>query len=374
MKMTKYYFLWLLCTGLIFLSACKKDNTPDPIVFKSLEEEIIYITEPYIRTGAIVGIINKNQERQVFSFGTKAVTTSQLPDINTVFEIGSMTKTFTATLLAKLMLEGVLEDDTVEHYLPVDSVFLPYAGGEKIRFIHLATHTSGIPRTLQDSDYPKPHGYNIFDPYAEYTTEIVYDYLTNFCELEFTPGSSWSYSNTGMGLLGHIIGLIDNTSFETVLQQQIFDELDMDRSSVLLNDEQKINLVLGYNSSNQLMPEFTAQDILQGAGFIKSSLNDMFIYLEANMGLIETGLYDAMLLAHQPTPYVCFLGLQGMAWYTLELEDGQVITYTGGNTAGQASLMAFNKSTLTGMILLFNSSSNYNIYMGHEIMKAIAKY
>ena len=368
----KHSIVWLLFTGLILLSACKKDP-PEPIVFNSLEEEITYVTGQYVRSGGMVGIINKNQERQVFAFGTKVLNTNQPPDMNTVFEIGSMTKTFTTTLLAKLMLEGVLEDDTVEHYMP-DSVFLPQKGGKEIRFMHLATHTSGIPRTLQDSDYPRPNGYNLYNPYAAYTTEIVYDYLTNFCELEFTPGTSWSYSNTGMGLLGHIMGLIDNTSYETVLQREIFDEIGMDRSSVLLTEEQKNNLALGYNSSNILMPEFTAQDIIQGCGFIKASLNDMFIYLEANMGLRETGLYDAMLLAHQPTAHECFLGLQGMAWYTLELGDGQVITYTGGNTAGYASLMAFNKSTLTGMILLFNSDSDYNIYLGYEIMKAIAKY
>ncbi len=150
--------------------------------------------------------------------------------------------------------------------------------------------------------------------------------------------------------------------------------LDMTHSSVFLNDEQKNNFAPGYNSNLVLLPEFTAQDIYQGAGFIKASLNDMFIYLEANMGLRETALYDAMLMAHQPTAHECFLGLQGMAWYTLDLEDGQVITYTGGNTIGQASLMAFNKSTLTGMILLMNNDSDYNIWLGYEIMKAIEKY
>ncbi len=225
MKDSKHSIIWLVFAVFIFLSACKKDEDPEPVVFDNLEEEITYLVGQYVRTGAMVGIINKDQERQMFSFGTKILNTDQPPDINTVFEIGSMSKTFTAILLSKLMMEGVLDDDTVEHYLPADSVSLPQNGGEEIRFIHLVTHTSGIPRTLQDSDYPRPIGYNPYNPYAAYTTEIVYDYLTNFCELEFTPGTSWSYSNTGMGLLGHIIGRIDSTSYETVLQQEIFDEL-----------------------------------------------------------------------------------------------------------------------------------------------------
>lgn len=364
----------LLFSVATFFSACKNDDTPEPVVFNTLEEEINFLTEKHILSGGIIGIIDKNQNRQIFSFGTKELNTNEPPDINSVFEIGSMTKTFTATLLAKLMLEGRLEDDFVEHYLPDDSITLPQLDGQQIRFMHLVTHTSGIPRSLQGTDYPLPSGYNPFNPYEEYTAEIVYNYLTNFCQLEFKPGISWTYSNTGMGLLGHVIGLMDSSSYEAVLQRDIFDELSMTRSSVLLNEEQKNNLAIGYSSNKIRMPEFTAQDILQGCGFIKASLNDMYNYLEANMGIIESGLFEAMLLAHNPTVYDCFLGQQGMAWYTVELDDGQIITYTGGNTVGYASLMAFNKTNLTGMILLLNSDSNANINLGYDIMKAIAKY
>jgi hypothetical protein len=123
------------------------------------------------------------------------------------------------------------------------------------------------------------------------------------------------------------------------------------------------------------MPYYTAQDIFQGAGFIKSTLNDLFKYLEANMGLRNTSLRDAMDLAHQPQLHQGSMGDQGLAWFILDLDDGQRVIYTGGDTSGQSAYLGFNKTSSTGVIILSNYAMHGDqLTMGAEIMQLIAKY
>ena len=365
----------ILLIMFIPLSGCRKENSSE---FASLEEEINSIADQYVKIGAIVGVINRHNEKLVFSYGTKLHGEDEPPDSNTVFEIGSITKTFTATLTADMYLKGVIQDDVIKHYLPANKVNMPEKDNIEITFTHLLTHTSGMPRT-PDSDgsgFPLPPGYDINNPYDAFTTEQVYDYLTNYCTLKFTPGTWWEYSNTGVGLVGHVIGLIDGTSYQTVLTRDLINVLEMHNTTLYLTDDQKLNCAKGYNGSNQVVPSFTANDIFQGCGMIKSSLNDMFKYLEANLGLINSPLKNAMGLTHQKVLHQGSMGDQGLAWLILELSDGQKIIYAAGNTFGQSSYIAFNKKESTGAIILLNSSNldGSNIKMGDAIMKAIAKY
>jgi D-alanyl-D-alanine-carboxypeptidase/D-alanyl-D-alanine-endopeptidase len=240
--------------GILFILSCSNDKTPTSPGFQNLEEEINCIANTYTKVGAMIGVINKQQQRLIFSYGSKSVSTNEPPDANTVFEIGSITKTFTATIAADMYLKGHFTDDTVGHYLPAGQVTMPTKDGVEIRFIHLMTHTSGIPRSPRGTSYPYPPGYYENNPYAAYTTDNIYDYLTNYCTLQFTPGTWWLYSNTGVGLMGHIEGLVDATSYETVLKRDIFDVLGMDNSSLFLTPEQMNNLTLGHNTNKQIMP------------------------------------------------------------------------------------------------------------------------
>jgi CubicO group peptidase (beta-lactamase class C family) len=328
-----------------------------------------------LKVGAIIGIINNQQERVIFSYGTKSINNNEPPDANTVFEIGPITKTFTATLAADMFLKGNFSDDTVSHNLPDSLVTMPTKDSIEIRLVHLLTHSSGIPRNPQGTNFPYPVGYDPIDPYAAYTTEHIYDYLTNYCVLEFTPGTWWAYSYTGMGLTGHIIGLVDGTSYETVLTRDIFNVLDMDNSSLFLTAKQMNNLAIGHDTNKQIVPNWNAQDIFQGAGFIKTSLNDMFKYLEANLGLINTPLRNAMTLTHQAQFHQGSLGEICLAWYELELDDGQVIYYHGGGTGGYDAYLGFNKSLSTGAVVLFNSKVQESVLViGELVLKAINKY
>lgn len=370
----------LLLFGLllsILFPQCKKEETPSaPPQFNSLEEEIDYLVGQYLHVGFVVGIIDKNQQKHVFTYGTISTESEDPPDENTVFEIGSINKSFTCLLSKYLASKGLLENDTAQTYLLSDLVILPEKDGNPITIYQLETHTSGIPRSPVGSGAHPPPGYSNLNPYASYTTEYMYDYYSNHCDLTFVPGSSWSYSNSGMGLLGHIIGLVDSSSYETVLQREVFDKLDMNNSSLFLTQDQKKNVAIGYNHKLEPLPEFVAHDIFQGAGFIKSSVADMFKYLEAQMGLVQTPLSQAMKDCHKPQFEVDYFGEQCFGWYKKEIDDGQMITYCGGNTIGFGSYLGFNESLQTGVILWYNADFNdgANLKLGPAILEAINKY
>lgn len=362
----------------IMASSCQKEETPPENPFKALEEEIDYIADKYVKVGAIIGVIDRNHNKLVFSYGSKTLNDTVPPDANTVFDIGSVTKTFTTTLMAKMYLNGDIPVDTVGYYLPSEKVTMPTFNGTYISFINLATHTSGLPRTphADGQSYPVPAGHDPDNPYIDYTTEDVYDYLTNYCKLEFEPSTWWAYSNTGLGLLGHVLGIIDGTSYESILTRYIFEELDMGNSSLFLTEAQSDNMALGYSKNLQNKPFFIGNDIFQGCGMIKSSLNDMFKYLDAQLGISNTALKDAIELTHQPVMHQGSFGEQALCWWVLDLDDGQKIIYMAGNTYGHMAYIGFNKSKSTGAIVLLNcdSEDNAQLKMGPEILQAIMKY
>ena len=355
---------------------CKKgEEQVNPPQFNNLEEEIDYYAGKYLHVGLVVGIIDKDQQKSVFSYGSKNTSVIDPPDENTVFEIGSITKSFTCLLAWQFMLSGLFNNELAQSYLPAD-ITLPVKGNTHISLYHLATHTSGIPGSPRDDAAQLPSTYSSVNPYAAFTTDYMYDYFTNQCNLLSVPGEAWRYSNSGMGLLGHIIGLCDSSSYENVLQREVFDELEMENSSLFLTPQQKENYATGYDKNLTQLTEFTAQDIFQGAGFIKSSLADMFKYLEAQMGLSETSLRQAMEDCQQPQFELDYWGSQCFGWYKKTLSDGQHITYCGGNTLGFGSYIGFNKSLSTGVILWYNADfdDGANLILGPVILKAINKY
>ena len=129
-----------------------------------------------------------------------------------------------------------------------------------------------------------------------------------------------------MGLIGHIVGLVGGSSYNNVLMRDLFNVLGMDRSSIYMTDEQRTNLAQSHNQNFGPGLYFIANDIYQGAGSIKSTLNDMFKYLDAQLGLVPTPLANAILLTHDPVMHQGSLGEQALAWLILGLADGQTVT------------------------------------------------
>ena len=346
---------------LVFYTGCAAGEDNDDA--GSLEDQIRGVIQPHVKVGAMVGVIHRGS-RLVFSFGNKTREGDNPPDGNTVFEIGSITKTFTGILLAHMHVSGIVnQDDPVGGYLAAPEVTMPSHNGVEITLKHLAAHLSGLPKLPPDMGPLEEY------PYLTYSVQDMYDFLNGY-SLTRTPGSEYLYSNIGMGLLGHTLGLIDGTNYQDLLAREIFSALGMTRSSVFLTPAQESNLAAGHDADLTVTHSWDSQDCLQGAGAIKSCLNDLFIYMEVNIGLRPSLLASAMELSHRSVFTIQSGQSTGLGWGLYEM-PGQNILWHNGITAGYTSYMGFNKELANGVIILFNHFDGPSWEVGERILSIL---
>ncbi|HLN57930.1 MAG TPA: serine hydrolase domain-containing protein, partial [Thermoanaerobaculia bacterium] len=195
---------------------------PDAAVKAILEERV----NSGRSSGIVVGLL-EGTGRRVVAYGNAGSVDKPL-DGNSVFEIGSVTKVFTAALLADMVRRGEVKlDDPVSKYLP-ETVRMP-ARKRQITLLDLATQTSGLPR-LPGNLAPK----DLRNPYADYSVQQMYDYLSHY-ELPRDVGEEFEYSNLGVGLLGHALARKSGLSYEELAKRQILEPLGMSDTAITLS-------------------------------------------------------------------------------------------------------------------------------------------
>ena len=152
------------------------------------------IDEQKRSVGIVVGVVGPDG-RRVVAHGELATDAPAEVNGDTVFEIGSITKVFTAILLADLAAEGALELETPVQRLLGPDVAVPTRNAAEITLLNLTTHSSGLPR-MPNNFRPADAG----NPYADYTVAQLYEFLASH-ELERDIGAEVEYSNLGTGLL-----------------------------------------------------------------------------------------------------------------------------------------------------------------------------
>lgn len=326
---------------LLFHLLLGAQNTLPPEVVESIQARIDKKHSPSFA----VGIIDVDGPHYYF-FGKKNYDGEPI-DEHTIYEIGSISKTFTGILLAQMVKAGKVSlDDPVQKYLP-ESVNMPKWEGREITLGHLSDHTSSLPR-LPANLQPK----RMDNPYADYTVEDLYAFLNTY-QLPRSIGSKYEYSNLAQGLLGHVLARSVAKSYEELMVETIAKPLGMDETKIKLDRNMQQNLAPGHQKkkivSNWDLPT------LAGAGAIRSSLHDMLIYVAANMGLKETALYPAMQLAHQPRHRKQGNNQIGLGWVTSKGKEGDIVWHNGG-TGGYRTFIGFVKATGKGVVVLTNSN------------------
>src|SRR5437899_1100342 len=212
---------------------------------------------------------------------------------NTLFDIGSITKTFTTLLLADMVERGIVNlTDPIEKYLPA-SVKVPQFNGHKITLEDLATHTSGLP------EWPSNVWLNnkVGDIDPNYNATQLYQALSN-TKLTREPGSQVQYSSFGIGLLGHILSLKAGIPYQQLVKDRILDVLGTNDTKIALSqNEIKNRFPVGHMGGKEIITP-TVPTILADAGAFRSTAPDMLKYVSANLGLIHTKLDDAIQLTH----------------------------------------------------------------------------
>jgi D-alanyl-D-alanine-carboxypeptidase/D-alanyl-D-alanine-endopeptidase len=289
-------------------------------------------------TGIVVGLIDHGKTT-LYQAGT---TGGAAPlDEHTMFEIGSVTKTFTATILASMVLDrSVALDDPVAKFLP-KNVRVPARGGKQITLLNLATQHSGLPRLPDNLNSPDGA-----DPYAVYTLQDLYHFLDGY-KLPRDPGASFEYSNLGIGLLGDALALRAHTTYPALLRARVLAPLGMNDTTIGLSPAQQSRFAVGHDADGTPVKPWTFQAIAP-AGAVRSNLDDMLKYLRCNMG--RGPLARACLFAQRPRD--TFPGNHiGLVWWT---SDGEHFIHHGGDTAGYHAAVALTADRERGVVVLTN--------------------
>ena len=259
-----------------------------------------------------------------------------------IFEIGSITKVFTSTVLASLVQDKKIKlSDGINAYYP-----FTFKDNITICFENLANHTSGLPR-LPDNLDPS----NINNPYKNYGAKEMEEYLAKFLKLEHEPAKTYVYSNLGAGLLGYTLGLSQKTSYQNLLQKLIFDKYEMS-SSFTSSRDLGDKLVKGLTPNGEPVSNWDF-DVLCGAGGIVSTTEDLSKFAKAQ--------FDPKNKDLALTRNVTFkLGENmniGLGWHVIRSASGKDICWHNGGTGGYSSSMAVNVEDKTAVIILSNVAS-----------------
>jgi CubicO group peptidase (beta-lactamase class C family) len=303
--------------------------------------------------GIVVGIVDEHGS-SIVSCGKMDNGTDQEVNGDTLFEIGSITKTFTGLLLQDMIERGEMKlDDPVAKYLP-KSVRMPTHNGKEITLLQLATHTSGLPDG-PDNVAPK----RADNRYADYTIEEMYDFLSGY-KLTSDPGTKYEYSTVAMALLGQAIALKAGTNYESLVVDRICRPLKMESTRITLTPELESRFAQGHNYYGYAVSH-TDFGALMGGAALRSTANDLLKYLSANLGLTPSVLTPLMEKTH--TPYF-HAGLEtdtgldtdiGLAWMLMHESGGANVIGHGGLTRGSITFTGFDMARRRGVMVLCNS-------------------
>lgn len=319
------------------------------------------------RVGLVVGCI-AGDAAHVVGYGRMSGEDATTPDGRTIFEIGSITKVFTALSLADMAEEGLVRlDDPVRAYLP-DQVRVPSFLGREITLVDLATHTAGLPRLPKRMLWLAQK--EPTDPYANFSIEDLYSAVSQI-RLWRRPGARVSYSNFGGGLLGHALARRVGLSYGGLILERICRLLSMDDTGVEIPTPKRQQIAQGH-SLGVPAPEWHVP-ALAGAGALRSTAHDLIRFLRANLEPPETRLGRAIELTHRVRAHQSTTQAVGLGWqlWTLPYASPPLtMAWHNGGTGGYRSFVGLVRQTRSGVVVLTNSDESVDS-LGIRIIEAL---
>ena len=346
-----------------------------------LRDELVDWARERRPVGLAVGIVADGRVRRA-TLGHSRLTPGGAPLREALFEIGSITKTFTGILLARTAGDGLVSlDSRVSDFLPTGIDVAPEQTA--ITLQHLATHTAGLPRL--------PPGFHLdpsrvfrswvlgMDPYRNYRTD---DLLRAFgaARLNSNPGVRSEYSNFGFGLLGWALGRAAGDGYAAAVRDLVVQPLGLEGIEMEPSGGTGVRAT-GYRARLAVGPvrlgmeaqPWELPEAVAGAGALRSTLDGMIRYLTMNMDARATPLRAAIDLA-QREHFRGQSGLAiGLAWIRERRDElGQTVIWHNGGTGGFRSFLGFTEDRRFGVVVLSNSSVSVDP-LGWRLLEAMAR-
>jgi len=310
--------------------------------------------------GLSAGVFYKGNS-YFYNYGERKKEINRLPTEHSLYDIGSITKTFTSTLLAiAVNQKKVTLETSITQYLP-DSVAINPAL-KKITFKELANHTSGLPREPDDM------ARTITDanqPFGNYGNKEMFSFLKHFKQVR-QPGTQYEYSNLAVGLLGLLLEQIYHTSYQELIRSYITAPLKMNETMVTIDTLKYNNLAQGYDELLEPVPFFNLVSF-RSAGAIKSSTSDLLTYAKAQWATPDSTLSKGLNLTHQVT-FNNGSAIVGLVWNCSA--DNQKVIQHSGATGGYRSNVCVDLDKQIAVVVLTNNASTGDM-VGGNLMKAI---
>lgn len=326
-----------------YLSDNKKQNRLDSVV----EAAVLSFIQSPQNCGISIGI-STNGTTSFYNYGETSRGAKTITTDTTIYEIGSVTKTFCGLLLANAVTEKRINlEDDIRDYLPGKYSDLTF-GKSIIRIKHLVNHTSGLP-SLPENIMTSP-GFDSLNPYKNYSKAMMLDQLKKI-RLQSEPGKDCEYSNYGMAILGLVLEDIYKKTFEELVKEKITLPNNMKNTTITLSGEQQKIFAQGYNGDGIETPHWDL-DGFRAAGAFRSNTRDLMNYLDYNLKEEDA----AAKLAHTIT----FSDHQvvGLSWFISKTKAGNSLIWHNGGTYGFSSFCGFIKEKNCSVVILANSATN----------------
>ena len=337
-------FIFLIFVCLSHIAAAQNDH-----VRKEIQKIIRYDTDlDFAETpGFVVGIIDGDS---LMSLGFGEYDKLHAQELNKlIFELGSITKVLTSSLLQNLDAKGFLSVDD-----PVNTYIHPQYQNPRLQSLtiqDLIDHYSGFPRRPQDFGVKEV---DIHNPYAYYSEEDLLKYYAEYIPSE-DFFQKFSYSHINYALLTIVIQRATGQRFDSVLKSLALKPLNMSNSFIQIPENKRKNVVQGYTAAGKTVPPWTYSSF-GGSEGLKSCLGDLFYFVQSliNDDEVNDWFLDIENENLRATDFNKYIQISN-GWFVLQNKGNEVFTHTG-KTSGHSSYIGLVKNTKTAVIVLSNSS------------------
>ncbi len=360
-----HYYLTaiLLSVSILLLSSTVSAQSQDKLE-KELNRIIAFDAQIDFEAipGMVIGII-QGDSTYIYGYGSLSKEQDIIPSDNAIFELGGITKVYTASLVELLVEEGLMSyEASLNEYLPKAII----NDKSDISLLEAITHTGGFPRL--------PHGIGkrereANNPYAYYAKSDLYEFYKTYYPID-EEENRYQYSHVTYALIEAAIENVTGERFEDVLNERLLKPLGLTDTSIRLSQEQKSRLAQGYDIMGEKTNPWRFSSFKGSVG-MKSSMIDMLAFMQQHMGATNSKYAKSFEDMHTPM-FATELEKHNYiskAWHVIQKKNHSIILHAG-STSGHQAFAGFVKETNTGVVILSNSESSTNS-LGYLILRAL---
>ncbi|KAF7786058.1 hypothetical protein PRUB_a0502 [Pseudoalteromonas rubra] len=331
----------LVVSLMVVLTSCKSHDATN---FESnTKHELIELIDGNVGQVVSISIVDSENTHQ-YHLGT--FSNGDMPNNQTIYEIGSLTKTYTGLVVAKAILEVKVElDKDIRHYLKGKKYKNLELSNQYITLRHLLTHTSGLPGSFAVSREDIEQG-RYFEKISKYSRDDYFDDLKKV-QLNSTPGEDYLYSNVGTNLAGYILESVYQKPFELLVSEMITSKSGEQGTKFRRTESEVSEVTVGTDGNGNQMPLASAYWFASGG--LTSNVESVTRYMQHQLSSEPEVAISHQLLEESWTGHG-----SAFYWHTTKDDSNELMLYQSGGSMGTSSWLAIYPNKNVGIFIVTN--------------------